>query len=100
MGQKNSLGQTYLIRNAYFEPSSNPFKDWVSSCLKEINIAFKYKKPAIICSHRVNYIGSINPENRSDNLNLLNMLLTEILKKFPDVEFMSSDELGDLINLT
>lgn len=98
LGQKNQLGQIYLIRNASFEPVSNPDKDWVSSCMNEIMIAFKWKRPAIINSHRVNYIGSLNPENRSKNLKLLNKLLTKILKKFPEVEFMSSDELGDVIN--
>ena len=69
----------------------------ISSCLKEIEIAFKWKKPAIISTHRVNYIGYINPKNRDLNLPLLKELITMILKSWPDTEFISSDQLGKLI---
>jgi hypothetical protein len=97
LGDQNSLGQIYLVRNCTFEPSSNPSKDWVNSCLSEIKTAFFWKKPAVIESHRVNYVGYINPANRDKNLELLETLLTGILNRWPDVEFMSSDELGRLI---
>jgi hypothetical protein len=96
-GQTNEHGQTYLVRNCRFEPTADPIKDWVSSCMNDINTAFRWRKPAIIESHRVNYIGFINPENRNRNLKLLNELLAEVLKKWPDVEFMSSDQLGKVI---
>jgi len=99
-GQKNDLGQTYLVRNCRFEPSADPKKDWVGSCLNEINTAFRWRKPAIIESHRVNFIGYINSENRDHNLKLFNQLLREIVRKWPDVEFMSSDELGGLMDGT
>ena len=95
-GQRNSNGQIYFIRNSVFEPSSNQ-KDWVDSCLNDIKIAFSWKKPAIIGTHRVNYIGSLDPTNRDRNLKSLSNLLTSIVKKWPDVEFMSSDQLGNLI---
>jgi hypothetical protein len=65
--------------------------------MKEIEVSFKYKKPAIISSHRVNFIGSIQPDNRDKNLKLLSDLLKQIVIKYPDVEFMSSDELLMLI---
>ncbi|MDZ7693148.1 MAG: hypothetical protein U5K69_18845 [Balneolaceae bacterium] len=96
-GETNDLGQVYLIRNCRFEPSSNNDKDWVSSCLAEINLAFRMKKPAIIDTHRVNYIGYINPKNRYRGLRALNELLGKIISKWPDVEFMTSDQLGRLI---
>ena len=54
-------------------------------------------KPAIISSHRINYIGSLVEENRAYNLSRLNNLLKIILEKWPDIEFMTSDQLGDLI---
>ncbi|MBU1564003.1 MAG: hypothetical protein KJ630_00065 [Proteobacteria bacterium] len=92
-GQRNRLGQRYLVRNAFFEPSSNPSKDWISSCIKEINNAFLWKTPAIISAHRVNFIGSLVPENREHNLRLFSKLLYEIQKKWPMVEFVSSDSL-------
>lgn len=97
MGRKNEYGQIDLCRNAFFEPSEAPQKDWVDSCLNDIAIAFRWHHPAIICSHRVNYVGTINVDNRDRNLKSLDLLLARIQKRWPDVEFMSSDQLGDLI---
>lgn len=94
-GQKNSLGQCYFIRNGLFEPSLHQNIDWVDKCLESIEIAFKWNKPAIIGTHRLNFMGSIVPKNREENLRLLDELLGKILKKWPDVEFVSS---ADLIN--
>jgi hypothetical protein len=96
-GQRNDLGQVYMVRNCKFEPTADPNKDWVNSCLKEIQTAFRWRKPAIIESHRVNYIGYINPGNRGRNLKLLGELLSAVKKRWPDVEFMSSDQLGKVI---
>lgn len=96
-GKKNKYNQIDLARNAFFEPSENQSKDWVNSCLSEINRAFFWKHPAIICSHRVNFMGGLDVKNRDQNLRLLKILLLEITKRWPDVEFMSSDRLGDLI---
>jgi hypothetical protein len=100
IGRKNKWGQIFLTRNCFFEPSSwehSSNKDWVNDCLKEIEIAFRCFKPATISSHRVNYVGSLHPENRANGLKKLDQLLTEIIKRWPDVEFMTSEELGDLI---
>ena len=94
MGQKNAFGQTYLTRNCSFEPSLNEKKDWVSNCLKEIEIAFFWKKPAVISSHRLNYIGFIDESNRTRNLKYLENLLKTIVSKWPEVEFLTSDKLG------
>ncbi len=97
-GQKNKLGQRYLVRNAFFEPTLLPGFDYVSDCLNRIDIAFKNKKPAIIGSHRLNFTGLINPDNRDKNLKSLTELLKKIKTSWSDVEFMSSDMLGDTIN--
>lgn len=96
-GQTNALGQIYTIRNCYFEPSLQPLKDWLSNCLEDIKTAFFWKKPAIISSHRVNYMGSIDPQNRDQNLQLLDHLLNKITTKWPEIEFMTTDQLGRLI---
>jgi len=66
--------------------------------LKKIDIAFSWHKPAIICTHRINYMGELDPGNRKVNLRLFKELLQRILKQWPDVEFMTSDKLGDLIS--
>lgn len=97
-GRKNKLGQIYTCRNVIFEPSENPNKDWIDAAMNEIEIAFRWHKPAIISSHRVNYIGFIDQSNRDRNLPLLKQFLEALLKKWPDIEFMSSDELANLIN--
>ena len=96
-GSKNQFNQTYLIRNCEFEPFSDLNKDWINNCLKEIKIAFMLGKPAVISMHRVNFIGSINSNNRSRNLKLFSNLIDEIIKKWPEVEFLSSDQLANEI---
>ena len=97
-GQRNKIGQIYLVRNASFEPTAVGKKFDINNTLKEIEISFRYRKPVIITTHRVNYIGSLNSENRTNNLLLLKNLLKAIIKKWPSVEFMSSDDLGDFIS--
>lgn len=98
MGNTNILGQKYLVRNVFFEPSHYPEKNNLEECIYRIGLAFKFNKPAIISSHRLNYIGEVDIKNRNDNLILLKKLLSTIVKKWPDVEFISSDELGEIIS--
>lgn len=97
-GKLNELKQVYMVRNCVFEPSQMPVSfNNVRNCIKDIENAFLFKKPAIIASHRLNFIGVISPENRDRNLIMLDELLTQILKKWPDVMFMTSDQLADYI---
>lgn len=100
MGSKNAYGQIYTIRNAFFEPTLSSNIDNVEDCLYRIECAFRWNKPAIISSHRINYIGAINEYNRDNNLKQLDGLLTKIQKKWGDVEFISSDKLVDIISNT
>ena len=55
--------------------------------------AFRMHKPAHISSHRVNYSGHIDAQNRNIGLKKLKILLSEITRKWPDVEFISGQEL-------
>jgi len=98
IGEKNKLHQYYLVRNCYFEPSIDHNKDTVSECLKQIETAFLWRKPAIIGSHRFNYIGFLDEKNRERTLKKLDELLKKIITKWPDVEFLTSDALGKLIS--
>lgn len=97
LGATNKTGQVYLSRNCFFEPSLDRSKDWIKSCLDDITIAFIFNKPATITSHRLNFIGSIDPLNRERNLKSFSALLQSIIKRWPDVEFLTSEQLGDLI---
>ena len=98
-GKQNHLHQKFTVRNVAFEPTlrSKSF-DNVKHCLRQINNAFFWGKPAIITSHRLNYIGGINKNNRKRNLIMLKEVLNQIISKWPEVEFLSSDELVDAIN--
>lgn len=98
LGEKNHVDQYYLIRNCSFEPSLEDDNfDNVGTCLRGISTAFKWKKPAIITSHRINYVGNLHESNRSRCLRMFSSLMKEIVKRWPDVEFMTSDELGAVI---
>jgi hypothetical protein len=96
MGQKNTYDQFFTIRNANFEPSSMPNYPWVESVLQDLYWAFFWGKPAIINAHRLNFIGYINEHNRTQNLKLLKALLIQIVKRWPEVCFVSSDRLSEL----
>lgn len=95
-GEKNVHNQYYTVRNCFFEPAMNPDKDWVGACMRDIENAFFWKKPAIISSHRVNYVGTLSDNNRSNNLKLLKSLLVRINKKWPEVEFLATPTLINL----
>jgi hypothetical protein len=97
LGNRNRFGQYFIIRNAFFEPALTKSPDPVGECLARINVAFKWKKPAVICSHRINYMGSLDEDNRTDNLQQFRELLHRITRRWPEVEFIRTDELGDLI---
>lgn len=97
-GDKSKFNQTYLVRNAIFEPSTIPNKrKHLDDCLSQINIAFLLNKPAILSMHRLNFMGGLNAKNREENLSLFKELIESVIKKHPKIEFLSSDELGELI---
>jgi hypothetical protein len=99
MGYNKKLKVIEIIRNASFEPSHGKIK-WIDKCLEDISTAFFWQKPAVICSHRVNYVGNISPDNRQKGLEELDYLLFSIKEKWPDVEFLNTVELASLVKDT
>ncbi len=97
LGQKNDYGQIYITRNCFFEPSEPSSFNWLDNCLNEVKIAFRWNKPAVISTHRVNFSGLLDPANRASGLKQLDQLLKTILAKWPQTEFMTSAQLGDTI---
>ncbi|WP_416867061.1 MAG: hypothetical protein ACMVP2_06130 [Imperialibacter sp.] len=97
LGRKNKWGQSYITRNCFFEPSI-PGIDWVGSCLNDISIAFRWQKPAVISTHRVNFTGGLNESNRKNGLAAFRKLARQIISVWPEVEFMTSTELGQLMD--
>lgn len=96
-GTRTRNGLIRLFRNCFFEPSTKPGYDFVSDCLNRIDIAFRHGKAANICAHRLNFICSIDKRNTDITLPEFKRLLQEITKRWPDVEFITSDQLGDII---
>jgi hypothetical protein len=95
-GYDKAKDLVYLVRNVVFEPTSSNI-DHVAKAMQQIETAFRWNRPAIISSHRVNFCGHIDPANRAKGLGDLRVLLKKIVEKWPDVEFMSAGELSDLI---
>jgi hypothetical protein len=96
-GKKNHLGMTYQVRNVVFEPTHNRGFHWVDYAFKQVETAFFWNRPTIISSHRVNFCGHIDPKNRETGILALKELLQKIVTKWPEVEFLSSEALGDLM---
>lgn len=83
------------MRNCSFEPSLDG--RGFEKTLSEIQNAFFWNKPAIISTHRINVIGSLNEGNQIKNLEQFKLLLAAILNKWPEVVFLTTAELGDII---
>ncbi|WP_298222773.1 hypothetical protein [Flavobacterium sp.] len=96
-GKSTKEGLSIIVRNVVFEPTEDRDIDWVAFTMKQIETAFRWNKPAIISSHRVNFCGHIDPENRKKGLETLQRLLHEIVKKWPEVEFMAVDEMVETL---
>jgi hypothetical protein len=96
-GKRSDPGIWHLARNAFFEPSLTQDVDASDSCLRRIQEAFRSMKPAIVGVHRVNFMGSLDENNRRENLKQFQSLLVNIKKKWPDVEFLSTDQLGRIM---
>lgn len=85
--KKNRLN--YYIRNCAFEPNDESYRS-INGTLDQISAAFSWNKAAIISTHRVNFTGGLQKSNREKGLIELKYLLKEILKKWPNVEFIST----------
>ncbi len=96
-GDRTKNGIIFWRRNCTFEPHESNQLDHVDNCLWEIETAFKWGKPAIINSHRINFTSRIDERLRDKTLSSLEKLLNQIIKKWPDVIFMNSASLTDFM---
>ena len=83
------------MRNCSFEPSIDD--KGYEKTIKEIENAFFWKKPAIVSSHRINFIGSLNEKNQQNNATEFKKLIEGIIKRWPEVEFMHTMSLDKII---
>ena len=98
-GKKALSGLTYYTRNCAFEPADLDYKG-IELTLRQIEASFRWGKPAMISTHRVNFVGGIDKKNREKGLAELKLLLDAIIKNWSDVEFMSSGDALDILNKT
>jgi hypothetical protein len=96
-GKLHTSGIKSVVRNVVFEPTEERGIDWVNLAMIQIEAAFRWNRPAIISSHRVNFCGLLDEKNREKGLESLAKLLHAILKRWPDVEFISAGKLGKII---
>ena len=96
-GKRSQLGMTSVVRNVVFEPTDERGFEWVGFALAQIAAAFRWRRPANISSHRVNFCGHVSPENRKQGLEALHRLLKGIVGRWPDVEFMGTGELMPIL---
>ena len=83
-----------IVRTVSFEPCQGTYSDPVGHAMGQIDLAFRSGKPAVVSSHRVNFAGHIEPGNRRDGLRALKELLERIVATWPEVRFVSADELA------
>jgi hypothetical protein len=87
---KNNL--LYTARNARLD--THPDYDYLAdNCINQIETAFSQKVPAVIDIHRVNFSGKFSPNTRQKTIEELDKVLRYLYKFYPDVVFMTSDEL-------
>lgn len=94
-GSVNENQQIYYSRNCKFEPVQNGYSR--KECLSNIEAAFKWGKPAVLSTHRINFVSALDEENSKRNLSEFEALLKLVSTKWPDVEFVTSAELVDII---
>ena len=87
-----------FTRNVMFEPTKNSDFDSIGYALRQIDMAFRLKRPAIISSHRVNYVGGIDSAAASSGRLALKGLLNQIIKRWPDVKFIFVDDLLEFMS--
>lgn len=92
-GKKNSLGLNYFYRNAFFEPSTDKARDWVGECLSQVKKSINRYGFVIISTHRLNFMGAIEPGNRELNIKLFQSLLDELHRQFPGLQYGTSLDL-------
>ena len=85
------------MRNVLFEQYLDENTDWASLALAEISQSFGLNRPAVVSSHRINYVGGMDMGHRDRSLKDLDRLLSGLRQRWPDVQFITSDELAELM---
>jgi len=87
-----------MVRNCFFEPMFNPDMDWVDHTMAQISAAFAVGKPANIAMHRMSFVGGISSTVRERGNRDLKEILRRVKQQWPEVRFVSTRELGAIMN--
>lgn len=91
-GGVTEAGLAWHGRNATFEPVQG---FGVDHALAGIASAFAWGVPAVISTHRVNFVGGVDPAQRDRGLQGLRDLLAAIARLWPDACYVPSTALTD-----
>lgn len=97
-GEAGNNGLLYSIRNCHFEPSEREADQNLQNIITGINTTLNQHKIAVVSTHRMNYVSSLDGNNRVRTLQLLDNLLKWLTTNYPNIEFISSDKLTEIIN--
>ncbi|MBB1472226.1 hypothetical protein H5368_04200 [Luteimonas sp. MC1782] len=92
-GRQRGQDHVTVVRNVVFEPSKDMGFEPVERAMAQVAAAFRWGRPAVISSHRVNYCGHLDESNRTNGLDALRRLLKRITARWPEAEFVSVDRL-------
>lgn len=89
-GQQSAEGITYVVRDVYFEPTRGHTPQ---QAVAEICARTAMGRPALVETHRFNYLGA----QAEANFAALQALLDLVLLQLPHLRFMSTQTLGEAL---
>jgi hypothetical protein len=87
-----------LNRNVFFEPGESPGRDHeeiARESLRAVRHAWQRDRPAVVCTHRMNY-ARLNSRETEHSLRAMESFLGAIVEADPRVVFLSDHELRQL----
>ncbi|MEJ5211007.1 MAG: hypothetical protein WHV61_06220 [Burkholderiales bacterium] len=89
-GAPSPTGVRYLVRDVYFEPARGHGRERLLAGLAR---KIQSGRPCLVETHRFNYVGEGAPRAREELLRALE----QALQRHPNLRFLSSAELGDVL---
>lgn len=91
-GDKGVGGLTYLVRDVYFEPARGHVAE---RALRALASKTRAGRPTLLETHRANFLG--DKQSADTSVRELERLLDVTVARFPDVAFLSTEELGSKV---
>jgi hypothetical protein len=92
-GDKSPTGMSYIVRSDYFEPAYGHTAERALHAMARKN---RTARPTLLEIHRCNF--TQDPELAECSLSELRRLLDEVLKRYPDVTFLSAEAIAQAFN--